>query len=206
MEDDSRIRCFMLEETDRIEIALRRLTLGDVHACNGSAHWARVVIGFISKSVVQTKEGYLRALKWDHADERWPAKCERCAYLFQDEDYWDVDLDMIYRRAENGAEYMLRQAPPGAMWYANWMGELFVPQDARGILCVRMPGNFDWCIDGQANNCTKPGDRTHHCWIREGVAPDVTAGKNGNTCSAGAGSIQVPGWHGFLTKGYLVKS
>jgi hypothetical protein len=41
--------------------------------------------------------------------------------------------------------------------------------------------------------------------VRHGTPPDVTVDKNGLTCNAGGGSIQVPGWHGFLRNGELVE-
>lgn len=61
----------------------------------------------------------------------------------------------------------------------------------------------DWEVDGRASNCTKKDDNVHKCWCRHGDAPNVTVDKNGNTCAAGAGSILVDGWHGFLRNGYL---
>ncbi len=45
----------------------------------------------------------------------------------------------------------------------------------------------------------------HKCWVRTGDAPYFTVGKDGVTCSAGAGSILVPEWHGFLKNGVLTE-
>lgn len=74
----------------------------------------------------------------------------------------------------------------------------------RGLHNAKLALNgHHWDIDSRASNCTKPSDTTHRCWVRTGTPPNVTAGKSGNTCSAGAGSILVPGWHGFLTNGEL---
>jgi hypothetical protein len=46
--------------------------------------------------------------------------------------------------------------------------------------------------------------------VRTGEPPNLTVGKGqpGESCTAGAGSIWVDmpnGWHGFLTRGYLVE-
>jgi hypothetical protein len=53
----------------------------------------------------------------------------------------------------------------------------------------------------QASNCTLPGDKKHHCWIRHGEVPNLTVDKAGVTCAAGAGSIQAGDYHGFLRNG-----
>lgn len=48
--------------------------------------------------------------------------------------------------------------------------------------------------------------RPHKCWVRHGTPPNeiVHVDKNGVTCGAGAGSIAIDGWHGFLHNGELV--
>lgn len=45
----------------------------------------------------------------------------------------------------------------------------------------------------------------HKCWVRHGDprASNVTVDKNGDTCSAGAGSILAGDYHGFLQAGVL---
>ena len=50
-----------------------------------------------------------------------------------------------------------------------------------------------------------PGDDVHRCWVRHGRPEDGTlhVDKNGQTCAAGAGSIQTHNWHGFLHNGVL---
>jgi hypothetical protein len=73
---------------------------------------------------------------------------------------------------------------------------------------VRCPDGHDWCVDSEASNCTRKNEE-HHCWVRHGYPPEcnVTVDKNDpNTCHAGAGSIQTPGWHGFLRDGILVEA
>lgn len=86
--------------------------------------------------------------------------------------------------------------------------------DGCSIVCItprtEPPNPSDvgwWFIDSRANNCTKRGDHhpmKHRCWVRHGTVGDpLTVDKNGDTCAAGAGSIQCASWHGFLQNGVL---
>lgn len=118
----------------------------------------------------------------------------------------------LYRRIDNGDIKTLSDFPPGAMvrnhGYESTMLPEIIGVDGQSW-SVKMPSSPEesplmWHIDGQASNCTKKDDKIHKCWCRHGVAPRFTVDKNGNTCSAGAGSILVPGWHGFLRDGYLI--
>lgn len=70
-------------------------------------------------------------------------------------------------------------------------------------LHVVLPNGRHWDIDSRARNCTLKDDRAHRCWVRTGEPPNITVGKNGLTCSAGAGSIQAADYHGFLRNGQL---
>lgn len=77
--------------------------------------------------------------------------------------------------------------------------------DSRHLICV-LPDGVHWDIDSRANNCTKPEDVTHRCWVRIGrpeLGETVHISKDGNTCSAGAGSIATGSYHGFLHHGFL---
>lgn len=97
---------------------------------------------------------------------------------------------------------------------AAGLGALFVSEggprgfDGLSIVCI-IPrsgsrGKTLWYIDGRANNCTMPDDKEHRCWVRIGTVGDTLhVDKAGNTCSAGAGSIAVKGFHGFLHHGVL---
>ena len=89
------------------------------------------------------------------------------------------------------------ELPIGAMWDATWKKRKGF--DGRAI-CVLLPGRYFWSIDSRCSNCSKPKDESHRCWIRHGEPPDLTVDKNGDTCSAGAGSIIIPGWHGFCLR------
>lgn len=115
-----------------------------------------------------------------------------------------------WRSAEDGrVERNPQDFGVGAMWFAPWFRERegvyisnYWDNQADPPLIVATPGG-EWMIDGRANNCTKPEDRLHRCWVRHGEAPEITVDKNGNTCSAGAGSIQCGNYLGFLQGGVL---
>jgi hypothetical protein len=97
----------------------------------------------------------------------------------------------------------------GAMWFAVWQPLNWDwDNKAEPHLIVRCPNGpeqtRDWDIDSRASNCALPGDKVHRCWIRHGVPPTITVDKAGLTCIAGAGSIALPNWHGFLRNGELV--
>ena len=107
----------------------------------------------------------------------------------------------IYRNVENGEEFASRDLPAGSMYFGTYDS---IPKGDDGrTLWVKLPNGDVWCVDGRASNCTKPEDTEHRCWVRHGEAPNITVDKNGNTCSAGAGSIQSGSYHGFLRDGYL---
>lgn len=110
---------------------------------------------------------------------------------------------------------------PGAMYYADWLQveahtkwarkengvDVEIPHpwgvgpDGKVLLVVTPGGS--WNIDSRASNCGKPIDNVHRCWVRHGTPPEITVDKNGDTCSAGAGSIQCGSYHGFLRNGFL---
>lgn len=126
--------------------------------------------------------------------------------------------DTLYEGAPDKKLYTMRNFPVGAMWDADWLSDVAAYTGPDGIsLHVRTPGG-DWCVDSQASNCDKPQDqpvpdkpgwkkfvRTHYCWVRHGDprTGNVHVDKNGNTCGAGAGSIIVGNFHGFLHNSYL---
>ena len=97
----------------------------------------------------------------------------------------------------------------GAMWFSYWLWKgASWDNETEPHLHVRCPngdGTRDWDIDSRASNCKLPEDRLHRCWIRHGEPPLITVDKNGFSCSAGAGSIALPKWHGFLRNGELAE-
>lgn len=98
----------------------------------------------------------------------------------------------------------------GAMWRATWQPRNWDwDNETEPHILVRCPNSDDglecrdWDIDSRASNCGSPKDKSHRCWVRHGEAPILTVDKAGRTCTAGAGSIQLPKWHGFLKNGIL---
>lgn len=101
--------------------------------------------------------------------------------------------------------------PPGAIFDLMQSPVESVPDfyadravDGQYLVCV-LPDGHHWQIDAYANNCNRGRDG-HHCWVRHGEPPNLTIDTDGDTCSAGAGSILTPNWHGFLRDGKLVVS
>jgi hypothetical protein len=97
----------------------------------------------------------------------------------------------------------------GAMWRAVWYWKNAAwDNETEPHLIVRCPNGAestrDWDIDSRCSNCGLPGDHLHRCWVRHGEPPNLTVDKAGVTCNAGAGSIALPHWHGFLRNGELV--
>jgi len=96
----------------------------------------------------------------------------------------------------------------GAMWFATWQSRNWDwENETEPHLLVRCPngeGTRDWDIDSRCSNCGLPSDKIHRCWVRHGTPPLITVDKHGVTCNAGAGSIALPKWHGFLRNGSLV--
>lgn len=149
----------------------------------------------------------------------WPTHCD-CGYEFQATDRRQVFNMRLYRGAPDKKLYTLQDAPVGAMWDAEWLHDQEWATGPDGIaLMVRLPDGSDWAVDQEASNCTRKqwvpvpgqqntrkwGGRTHYCWVRHGDprSGNIHVDKNGNTCRAGAGSIQTRKWHGFLHHGFL---
>lgn len=195
-----RIRCFMVEQTGKSRVWWRRYRSSTRETCPSTLSYcnAKIHAGDVDGEVPS------RSLR--EGDEEpgaaWPDKCEACGYIFAPEDERHVFTQTLYREVgTTGPVFALRDAPPGAMWYADWMSAFRTGPDGRNLV-VMTPGG-EWMIDRRASNCTKPDDDVHRCWVRTGTPPNVTVGKGGVTCSAGAGSIMIRGYHGFLRNGYL---
>lgn len=97
---------------------------------------------------------------------------------------------------------------PGNLFWNTWIPENTFWDNHKGphLMCI-LPNNDQWNIDSRASNCGSPNDRNHRCWIRHGDPElgNIHVDKNGLTCTAGAGSIDMGGWHGFLHNGELKK-
>ena len=210
---------FWLTPTDQVAVGLRRYTFSradaDGHGCDAGYHSALVYTGTEQAVFRDTEDGRLLAARpaTPHDDPRWPTTCGMCGHEFGDDGQWQDWQELLYRRADTGEQVTLRTmpsdggpapAPPGAMWDAWWMPESWRGPDGIALM-VRLPNGHDWHVDGEASNCTRKGDRTHRCWIRHGDprTGSVHVDKDGDTCAAGAGSIQGGDYHGFLHHGVL---
>ncbi len=109
----------------------------------------------------------------------------------------------VYRRMDTGEELSGRDLPVGAMYYVKpEYQQYYRPGPDGRTLFVMTPGGT-WSPDSRASNCGRPNDDVHFCWVRHGVPPIITVDKVGDTCVAGAGSILIGKYHGFLTNGKL---
>jgi hypothetical protein len=152
---------------------------------------------------------------YKHVDPRWPMHCEHCQRAFGPVDDYQLFQRSIYKRPDTGESWPLTDVPVGACWSAPWFTEQEYNKGKTGsgynvgpdgrCLVVRCPDGHDWMIDSRCSNCTRIDDNEHFCWVRHGRPEDgnLHVDKNGNTCSAGAGSIQTKNWHGFLHAGFL---
>lgn len=191
-------RCFLLERNGQIRRSLRRYTRpSNGWTCGEGWHQAKVLMDEVPD------EGSPGGDLWPHDDPRWPATCEECDYAFGEDDRWQLFTEHLWKRSDNEEVTTIRDAPVGAMWYADWMSiDRWKGPDGRTLMC-KTPGG-EWMVDGVASNCTLPDDTEHRCWVRHGVPPMVTVGKEGGrTCAAGAGSIATGSYHGFLRNGFL---
>lgn len=149
--------------------------------------------------------GRLAVLPDAPADAPWPTRCEGCDHVFAEGDARQVFGRPLYRRVDTGEEFEWDKAPAGAMRDCWWMPDRYRGSDGIALeVMLPVPRGHGWTVDGPCSNCTRPGE-AHKCWIRHGDprTGNVHVDKAGNTCSAGAGSIMVPGYHGFLHHGYL---
>lgn len=198
------VKCFMLEETTKGQMSLRRYNGEKVCPGKYGYHNASVIL---AERTFTEKPGDIHKLfHCDHADPRWPKKCDHCPYEFVDEDRWQENVEKIYRTSDTGVLTTRPEAPPGAMWYATWYEDIpdWCGLDDGKAVMVKLPDGAEWHIDGMAVNCTDKGNKKHRCWCRRGVPPVLTVDKKGPTCKAGAGSIKTSQWHGFLTNGMLI--
>jgi hypothetical protein len=161
----------------------------------------------------------------DYGPSRWPSACAHCgvdvpdvspAHGFGDmqKEGWVLE-HQVHRQTlygtPDGSWYGLPQV--GDMLYEDWYGCVDERQGrciygwtncAGPHLIIVMPTERWWDPAGRASNCTRKNDTTHRCWVRHGDPAKgevVHVDKAGVTCRAGAGSLAIPGWHGFLHNG-----
>jgi hypothetical protein len=184
------IECFMLEPTTRERRWLRRYrSVVAEDPCSSlpglSYHNARVLLDEVEAPGVPTGGD-----SWPHDDPRWPTRCA-CGYQFVEADAWQLFTERLFRRLDTGEEVVLREAPAGAMWYADWL-RFWTGPDGR-CLCVMLPDGHEWVIDGPS---TDGGS-----WTREGTPPKVTVRPSIGRQRKDGGWV----YHAFLTEGKLVE-
>ena len=207
------IKCYFLEPINKERLFLRRYS--HVRANDGHLHDSSVIWKDIDWSNDGLSSCEIELCKDDGENypdlsNPWPTKCESCDYEFKEDDVRQRMVRTLYQRQDTGEILTLREAPIGGMYYATWLDDYeHYPKGPDGrVLNVIVPdgtkGGSHWSPDSRASNCTMKEDKVHRCWVRHGTPPNITVDKNGNTCSAGAGSIATGNWHGFLRNGYLV--
>lgn len=187
------MKCIFIEETNEFKIYYRRYSSGSKCKTSTCTHDYKEEIDI----VVSEKQPASSPIDIDNTKRN---KCS-CGYEFTKEDDCQKFVDRVYINKADGKKYTLIDAPIGAMWYADWMNDIFPGPDGRS-LCIRTPGG-DWMVDSIASNCDKPNNKIHRCWVRHGTPPMIHVDKKGNTCNAGAGSIGMRNYHGFLHNGEL---
>jgi hypothetical protein len=188
--------CFLLSPIDRCVVSFRRYSRTEAAPCPAERdyHNASVVI---AEEVFPLDDTTGRGSIPDgseKSDPRWPARCD-CGYQFTADDHWQVNRDRLHSRSDGGPPCTLRDAPPGAMWDAHWMGRRgHVGPDGR-FLVVRTPDGSDWQIDGRSFNADR-SVQSDSGWTRTGEAPRITARPSI--------LFHHTGYHAFLTDGVLV--
>ncbi len=166
----------------------------------------------------------------EYPDDRWPTNCERCGAaalmpvplvpcecgcgeLARPD---GTKLDRYIQRSmlwgTPDGTHVSESFEPGDCYYATWYACAggtcvwgWTNCDNRHLIVI-LPNRDPWDTNGRASNCTKRDDTTHRCWCVHGDPNKgelITIDKSGETCNAGAGSIQSGGYHGMLTNGIL---
>jgi hypothetical protein len=179
------IDCFLLEPSNYAELAYRRFTYSSETQCAKAwGHDAVVVLERVDYPLENNLHGE-SLLPTNHLDPRWPSVCSVCGYAFLEGDQWQVNRSRLFTRSDTSELVTLMGAPPGAMWYADWLYDEYRNAQDGHTLVVKTPGG-DWIVDGTSKN-NGPG------WTRTGVPPMVTASP----------SIVCGSYHGWLKDGKL---
>lgn len=204
---------FVVEETGQAQRSLRRyLPRSEGNECPSNGyHNASVPIG--NFPVVLDEDG--DSIAWLDPETflthpAWPTHCS-CGYEFTEAANRQCNQDPFYA-ASDGREWILRDAPAGAMWEAAWLGDFWGINGGGRRWIIKLPNGSEFIPGSEASNCTRKGE-DHDCWCVHGEAPILTIDKmpepGRSTCEAGAGSIlsgegTSKEWHGFVRGGELV--
>ena len=135
-----------------------------------------------------------------------PERC-KCGYHFKIADKSSSGMRGWSYVGDNKIHYT--KLEPGAMFIDKsgcmTEGRECVGYDGLTIVVVLPDGTYFY-TDARSSNCTRIDDNEHRCWVRNFTLSDDNPSltKDGNTCSAGSGSIVTDKWHGLLRDGYLI--
>ncbi len=168
------------------------------HGCPNSEkgyHSAMVPVAVSPK----INDGQVGGLPGKYPAHMWPKTCDRCGEAVPEnatrQVYRERYFDCPGGRPQPGDLYVVELHKPDFPCPSGWEN-----CDGKHLIAV-LPNGFLWDIDGRGDNCPKPEEGTHRCWVRHGDPPNITVDKNGDTCDAGCGSVLAGDWHGFLTNG-----
>lgn len=133
----------------------------------------------------------------DYPTEMWPTHCDKCGQPVPVDGKKQVFSSHLWDTPSGKLE-------PGCLFWVDYLPiNMYWDNHVGPHLYAMLPNGHEWNIDSRASNCGSPNDRTHRCWRRHGdpETGNVHVDKNGETCSAGAGSIQSGNYHGFLNNG-----
>jgi len=202
------LKTYWMEPTGSVRVLLHR---SSEKRCRATGHTCEATLmaeregqasRWLAPELVGAHVGATKAVPQD--DPRWPTVCSKCGEPLPADAEHHLIIDRLYSGSPDGRLLTIGEFKPGATWDAFWMPEHMKGPDGISMMCI-LPNGLPWLVDGKASNCTRPKDKKHRCWVREGDPrkANVTAGKKGDTCSAGAGSIQAGNYHGFLRNGIL---
>lgn len=191
------IPCFVVTPTAEAVRSLRRYVAGR-QDCPGpyKFHNASVDIGrepFPENRVVifegEADLGIVNGFQdteFEAADRRWPKVCAGCSYEFNWHDQWQCNVTRLFAGGPSESTWIgtLREAPPGAIWEATWLGKNYRGPDGRSIV-VKLPDGTDWIVDAE----TAQGGR----WTRTGEIPRISV----------TPSVDTGRYHGFLRDGMI---
>jgi hypothetical protein len=200
-------KCFLIEPTDTVLLEASVSWPGCAKSPWGDAtHRA-------SREVLRGTRAEVDSVPLSESWEPFSAVCEWCGAATGLLRPQSTSSGSFWRRVDTGeVKRRIADFGIGAMWFATWYERGDTPpgqvvqygwdwdNQYEPPLMVATPGG-DWNIDSRASNCTLKDDRLHRCWVRHGTPPNITVGKAGFTCAAGAGSIQSGTYHGFLRDG-----
>lgn len=180
------VKCFLVEDMKVARFSLRRYASGPKCSGRHGYHTAMGAVLAELPNVLSAPADVPERPARDH--QGWPRACD-CGYAFTDEDEWQVFQDALYR-GPSGDVWTRDQIPAGGVYFADWWPDRGA--DGKNWAVV-LPDGTHWMTESKANNCDCPSDPSHRCWKRSGTAPELTVKP----------SLQVHGWHGFLTDGIL---